>query len=70
MFKLAKCYRKLAKFLNVTLKLNEKLPPIDPSIYIPRFCKMLPFGDKVGNVRDTAHKVLTSKFIILNKYKI
>lgn len=38
LFKLAKCYRKLAKFLNVTLKLNEKLPAIDPSLYIPRFC--------------------------------
>lgn len=47
LFKLAKCYRKLAKFLNVTLKLNEKLPPIDPSIYIPRFCKELDFGEKV-----------------------
>lgn len=46
LFKLAKCYRKLAKFLNVTLKLNEKLPAIDPSLYIPRFCKELDFEDK------------------------
>jgi hypothetical protein len=36
LFKLARCYRKLAKFLTVTLKLNEKLPYVDPSVYIPR----------------------------------
>jgi len=58
MFKLARCYRKLAKFLNATLQLNEKLPAIDPSIYIPRFCKMLPFYDKAEEVRETASKLL------------
>ncbi|EAR85509.1 transcription factor TFIIB repeat protein (macronuclear) [Tetrahymena thermophila SB210] len=58
LFKLARCYRKLAKFLNVTLKLNERLPSIDPSIYIPRFCKMLEFNDKVDQVKETAIKLL------------
>jgi transcription factor IIIB 90 kDa subunit len=37
-FKLGRNYKKLAKFLNVTMKLSEKLPTIDPSVYIPRFC--------------------------------
>jgi len=60
LFKLAKCYKKLAKFLNVTLKLNEQLPTIDPSIYIPKFCKLLQFEDKQNVVRDTAAKILTS----------
>lgn len=58
LFKLAKCYRKLAKFLNVTLKLNEKLPAIDPSLYIPRFCKEIDFGDKTDKVKATAIKLL------------
>lgn len=50
LFKLARCYRKLAKFLNVTFKLNQKLPAIDPSIYIPRFCKEIDFGEKALEV--------------------
>lgn len=58
LYKLARCYRKLAKYLNKTLRLNEKLPAIDPSIYIPRFCKMLDFEDKTEQVRETAIKLL------------
>jgi transcription factor IIIB 90 kDa subunit len=41
LFKLGRVYKKLAKFLNVTMKLNEKLPTIDPSLYITRFCQMM-----------------------------
>ena len=40
---------KLAKFLNGTLKLNEKLPSVDPSIYITRFCRDLDLNDKFGS---------------------
>jgi transcription factor IIIB subunit 2 len=38
LYKLARVYKRLAKYLNVVLHLNEKLPTVDPSIYIPRFC--------------------------------
>ena len=58
LYKLARCYKRLAKFLNLTLNLNEKLPSIEPSIYLPRFCKMLDFKDQTEDVRQTAAKLL------------
>ena len=42
LFKLAKCFLKLFRFLN----LQSQLPLIDPSIYIHRYCKALDFGSK------------------------
>ncbi len=58
LFKLGKCYRKLARFLNVTLHLNEKLPSSDPSVFIARYCKMLEFKEKTDLVQETAIKLL------------
>jgi transcription factor IIIB 90 kDa subunit len=60
LFKLGRHYKKLAKFLNVTMKLSEKLPTIDPSVYIPRFCQMMEhvFLEKTNQVRETANKLL------------
>ena len=43
LFKLARCFLKLFKFLD----LQSQLPIIDPSIYIHRYCKSLDLGKKV-----------------------
>jgi transcription factor IIIB subunit 2 len=37
---------------------DRNLPIIDPSIYIPRFCSQLDFGDKVDLIKKTAKKLL------------
>ncbi len=58
LYKVARCYRRLANFLNRTLKLNEKLPTVDPSIYIDRFCMELEFKEKTEAVGLTALKLL------------
>ena len=58
LYKLARCYKKLAQFLNKTMKLNEKLPIMDPSIYIERFCLELEFKEKTELVGNTALKLL------------
>jgi len=42
LFKLARCFLKLLRFLGF----QNQLPLIDPSIYISRYCKMLELGDK------------------------
>jgi len=42
LFKLARCFLKLLRFLGF----QNQLPLIDPSIYISRYCKMLDLGDK------------------------
>lgn len=54
LFKLARCFLKLLRFLGF----QNQLPLIDPSIYISRYCKMLDLGDKTREVAMTATKLV------------
>lgn len=54
LFKLARCFLKLLRFLGF----QNQLPLIDPSIYIHRYCKMLDLGEKTKAVTMTAIKLV------------
>lgn len=54
LFKLARCFLKLLRFLGF----QSQLPLIDPSLYIHRYCKMLDLGDKTRAVSITAIKLI------------
>lgn len=54
LFKLARCFLKLFKFLDF----QSQLPIIDPSIYIHRYCKALDLGSSTKKVILTAIKLI------------
>lgn len=54
LFKLARCFLKLFKFLDF----QSQLPIIDPSLYIHRYCKALDLGSKTKGVTFTAIKLI------------
>lgn len=54
LFKLARCFLKLFKFLDF----QSQLPIIDPSLYIHRYCKALDLGAKTKGVTFTAIKLI------------
>lgn len=54
LFKLARCFLKLFKFLDF----QSQLPIIDPSLYIHRYCKALDLGVKTKGVTFTAIKLI------------
>ncbi|CAD8099670.1 unnamed protein product [Paramecium sonneborni] len=63
--KVAKCYLKLLKFVRVDAKvpqivqLAKSLQYLDPSIYIPKFVRLLEISrDKHKNIVDTAMKLI------------
>ena len=54
LFKLARCFLKLYKFLDF----QSQLPLIDPSLYIHRYCKALDLGSMTKRVTLTAIKLI------------
>lgn len=54
LFKLARCFLKLFKFLDF----QSQLPLIDPSLYIHRYCKALDLGNMTKKVTLTAIKLI------------
>ena len=56
LYKLGSVYVKLVKFLHW----EKKIPLLDPSLYIHRFCAKLEFEEKVHEVTTTALRLLQS----------
>ncbi len=56
LYSLAACYIKLVR----QLQWCEKIPQIDPSLFIHRFCAKLEFGDKERDVALTALRLMQS----------
>lgn len=56
LYSLAACYIKLVKLL----QWSDQIPPIDPSLYIHKYCSKLDFGEKYKDVANTALKCLQS----------
>jgi transcription factor IIIB subunit 2 len=56
LYSLAACYIKMVYKLNY----SEKIPQIDPSLYIHRFCNKLEFGGKEREVAQTAMRLMQS----------
>eukprot|EP00919_Chromeraceae_sp_WS-2016_P072588 GHVR01171602.1.p1 GENE.GHVR01171602.1~~GHVR01171602.1.p1 ORF type:complete len:113 (-),score=1.63 GHVR01171602.1:1094-1432(-) len=54
LFKLARCFLRLLRFLGF----QNQLPLIDPSLYIHRYSKMLDLGDKTKAITMTAIKLI------------
>lgn len=54
MFKLARCYLRLAKFLG----LEHELPLIEPGLFIQRYCTMLDFPEKNREIATTAIRLV------------
>eukprot|EP01017_Pseudomicrothorax_dubius_P049271 TRINITY_DN9139_c0_g1_i1.p1 TRINITY_DN9139_c0_g1~~TRINITY_DN9139_c0_g1_i1.p1 ORF type:complete len:483 (+),score=131.99 TRINITY_DN9139_c0_g1_i1:103-1551(+) len=54
LYELGACYTKLVKFLHQDHQEYHKIPLQDPSMFIPRFCEKLEFGDKKEKVSRTA----------------
>ncbi len=52
--KLGRCFLKLYKFL----EFQSQIPLIDPSLYIPRYCKALDLGNKTKEIIHTAIKLI------------
>jgi transcription factor IIIB subunit 2 len=52
--KLGRCFLKLYKFL----EFHSQIPLIDPSLYIPRYCKALDLASKTKDVIHTAIKLI------------
>jgi transcription factor IIIB subunit 2 len=50
LFKLARCFLRMVRFLG----LQEKLPLIEPTIFILRYCVMLNFPEKTKKIAETA----------------
>ena len=47
-------------YLKIIHLLNLKIPHIDPSLFIQRFCNKLKFGDQTNNIANLALKILQS----------
>ncbi len=54
LFKLARCFLRLLRFLGF----QNQLPLIDPSLYIHRYCKQLDLEEKTKSVTMTAIKLV------------